>query len=226
MRDSYERLFKKGLISKEQLFEFGLSEIIYVEKNIAKIAWDELKDKIETGEEVFIRGFGRDANRTPLYQKFYAVLLRNENVKKDSTNNANPTKMLQEWTGYSKNGRQNFKPIRNYQISHVFSRTKNVYCFTAPWNIVYIPKIIDPFTGHEARGDAVTEFTNLFQQKTYKWFEPLIDDYNNIVTNTDFQSKIENALVCVENLGGVLSTDFDKLKTSIKQELSPIQINA
>ena len=36
-------------------------------------------------------------------------------------------------------------------------RTKNVYTFTALWNMVYLPKIIDPFIGHEAKSEIVDD---------------------------------------------------------------------
>lgn len=43
--------------------------------------------------------------------------------------------------------------------------------FEAPWNICYTPKIIDPFTGHESKGDLPEEFQEYFlkyAQKKYK----------------------------------------------------------
>lgn len=49
----------------------------------------------------------------------------------------------------------------------MFGRTKNIYAFTAPWNIVYMPKILDPFTGHEAKGEMVDEYRMLFQKQRH-----------------------------------------------------------
>jgi len=147
MRDSYIRFFSKGYISKEQFFEFGLKETIYAPYEKAESEWNRLKQRIENNQEVFIRGFGRDANGTHLFQELYARLVGNHNVKKDPTNNAEPTKIIRELTGYSKTKYSKYELIRNYQISHIFGRTKNIYAFTAPWNIVYMPKMLDPFTG-------------------------------------------------------------------------------
>lgn len=63
-------------------------------------------------------------------------------------------------------------------MSHVFGRTKNVYCFTAPWNIVFLPKIVDPLSGHEAKGDAASEFKSRFQKQIFEKFEAQILDFN------------------------------------------------
>jgi hypothetical protein len=226
MLDSYERLFSKGLLSKEQLFDFGLSETIYVDFDVAENAWETLKDKIHFDEQVFIRGFGRDAAGTHLFQKFYSNLLGNNNVTKDPTNNAEPTKLLRQWSGYSKTGGINFKPIQNYQISHVFGRTKNVYCFTAPWNVVYIPKLIDPFTGHEAKGTYVDEYTALFKKETIKRFRPLIDDFNSLITNQEFLSSIETSLGLMSCDKSLSEKDIEKLKKAISLEFVPIQESA
>ena len=73
------------------------------------------------------------------------------------------------------------KNIQNYQTSHVYGKTKNVYCFTAPWNIVLIPKIIDPLTGHEAKGDFVGEFQKLFKDTVYNKFKECIEEYNSLI---------------------------------------------
>ena len=226
MRDSYEQLFSQGLMTKDQLFEFGLSETIYVDTQTAENEWESLKDKIQFGEEVFIRGFGRDAKGTHLFQKFYSNLLGNHKVTKDSTNNAEPTKLLREWTGYSKTGGRAFKPIQNYQISHVFGKTKNVYCFTAPWNIVYVPKIIDPFTGHEAKGSYVAEYAQLFRKETFKRFGALIEDFNQIITNPEFLSNIKTAVGLMSYEEEFTSNDIGKLENAIKIEFSPIHENA
>ena len=224
MLDSYKKLFDKGLITKEKLFDFGLSETIYVDLDTAEHEWEKLKDKILYEEKVFIRGFGKNARGSHLFTKFYTNLLGNKNISIDSTNNAEPTKMLKEWTGYSKNGGINFKHIRNYQVAHVFGRTKNVYCFTAPWNTVYLPKIIDPFTGHEAKGTYVDEYTALFQKSTYDKFKPLIDDFNSIITDKEFISNIKTTLDLMNDDKNISSKDIEKLKTSIHNEFMPIEI--
>jgi hypothetical protein len=97
-------------------------------------------------------------------------------IKFDPTNNQQPAQLLEKNTIYKRN-----KNIFNYQVSHVFGNTKNVYCFTATWNIVYIPKIVDPFTGHEATGEYKDEFKKLFEKNIIRKFNSEIKEYNKIM---------------------------------------------
>ncbi|MEZ5527011.1 MAG: hypothetical protein R3F26_05695 [Gammaproteobacteria bacterium] len=224
MRDSYQIFFANGLISKEEFFEFGLSETIYVDFDTAATAWEDLKFRLQSNERVVIRGFGRDAAGTHLFKKLYEYMFGNRHIQKDATNNAEPTRLLRQWTGLSKSGGIGFDLIRNYQISHVFGRTKNPLCFTAPWNIVYIPKIIDPFTGHEATGDMVDEYTRLFQAQCYRKFKSLIDDYNVLVTNPDFLANLNTSLQLMALGESIQASEMDKLHKSLKSEFSPIAI--
>ena len=80
----------------------------------------------------------------------------------------------------------------NYQVSHIFGRTHNVFCFTAPWNIAYVPKIFDPLTGHETSGDLKDKFSNLFVNKAHKLFGDQIKEFNAIML--DYSPRIKNAL--------------------------------
>ena len=226
MRDSYIRFFSKGYISKEQFFEFGLKETIYAPYEKAESEWNRLKQRIENNQEVFIRGFGRDANGTHLFQELYARLVGNHNVKKDPTNNAEPTKIIRELTGYSKTKNSKYELIRNYQISHIFGRTKNIYAFTAPWNIVYMPKMLDPFTGHEAKGEMIDEYTLLFQKQGYEQFGKFVDEFNEMVTNQDFRDRLKHCLDSLSADNSFENKDIVKLKNAVKNEFMPIEIQA
>ncbi|RLA42690.1 MAG: hypothetical protein DRR42_22980 [Gammaproteobacteria bacterium] len=147
-------------------------------------------------------------------------------MKKDSTNNAEPTKIIRELTGYSKTKSTKHESIRNYQISHIFGRTKNIYAFTAPWNIVYMPKMLDPFTGHEAKGDLIDEYTVLFQNQGYNKFAALIEEFNEIITNMKFLDKVEYSLSLMESDHSFSGQEIDKLRKSINDEFAPIEVNA
>ena len=212
MRDSYECFFSQGFITKEQFFEFGLQETIYAPVEVATDAWENLKRRIITNQQVYIRGFGRNSNGTHLFQEFYKKVLGNEHVTVDPTNNAMPTKLIRDLTGYSKTKSAKHEPIRNYQISHIFGRTKNVFAFTAPWNIVYMPKMLDPFTGHEAKGEMIDEYQKLFQQQSYKHFEPLIEDYNKLITSPDLTERILEYLDKITSQTDINIKDAGKLK--------------
>lgn len=224
MRDSYERFFSQGYISKEQFFEFGLQETIYAPLDKSEIAWSDFKKRIATHQQVYIRGFGRNSNGSHLFQEFYKNIIGNENILIDPTNNAQPTKLIRDLTGYSKTKSNNHEPIQNYQISHIFGRTKNVFAFTAPWNIVYMPKMLDPFTGHEAKGKMIAEYQVLFQQQSYKHFEPLIEDYNKLISSQKLVDSINEYLEIIGSEPSIDVKDAEKLKKSVLEELSPIII--
>ena len=224
MLDSYENFLSEFKISIDQFLDFGIKSVIYIPADKAKENWDSLKIKISNEEEVFVRGFGRDSKKTPLLLDFYKHLLGNSHIKKDPSNNSKPTKMIRELSGYSKTGKNKYKLISNYQISHIYGRTKNVYAFTAPWNIAYIPKIYDPFTGHEAKGDMVKEFSSRLKIQTYKKFEPLIEDFNNIVNRSVFKDKLEKSLDILNNDNkNFTQKQLNKLNESIKSEFLPIE---
>ena len=224
MRDSYERFFSQGYISKDQFFEFGLSETIYAPLDKAEVAWQELKHRIQNNQQVFIRGFGRNSNGTHLFQAFYADVLSNNQVTVDPTNNAQPTKLIRDLTGYSKTKSSKHEPIQNYQISHIFGRTKNVFAFTAPWNIAYMPKMLDPFTGHEAKGSMIDEYQKLFQEQGYKHFKHLIDDFNRVMTEPSLISSINAYISNLSPDENRTQADIGKLTKSLREEFSPVSL--
>lgn len=222
MLDSYENFLSEFKISIDQFLDFGIKSVIYIPDDKAKENWNYLKNKINNDDEVFIRGFGRDAKGTPLLLDFYKHLLGNSHIKKDPTNNSQPTKMIKELSGYSKVKSSKYELIRNYQISHIYGRTKNIYAFTAPWNIAYIPKIYDPFTGHEAKGDMVKEFTLKLETQTYKNFKPLIEDFNNIITSPAFIGKLKTSLEILKENNSNLQQESIEFNKLINSEFSPI----
>ena len=97
-----------------------------------------------------------------------------------------------------------------------------MWAFTAPWNIVYMPKLLDPFTGHEANGAMVAEFTELFQRQGYVRFARLIDDFNELVSNPVFESRIIGCLDDLEEGQEFDTIEIQKLRTSVKDEFRPI----
>lgn len=221
MRDSYQLLFDGDYLKKDTLFKFGLKESIYCPKGKASESWEALKQKIKNQEKVFIRGFGRNGSGSIFYKEFYSEVLGLE-VSIDPTNNSEPGKLMRELTGYStkkvsaRNPR--YERIQNYQIAHVFGKTKNIYAFTAPWNIAYIPKIIDPFTGHEAQGEYVTEYQRLFRKETFNKFYDLIQDYNEIMSEPRFKEKITKFFSNKED-------NYSKeLEKSVKEQFAPITL--
>jgi hypothetical protein len=172
--DGYIQFFE--YVKKEDFFNFGINNIITIDQGIVSLLWKKLLGDINNkSNDLYIRDFGKNGNGNDIFKNLYKSIFDIE-INFDSTNNQKPTYLIGEFTGYKKN-----KNIFNYQVSHVFGNTKNVYSFTAPWNIVYIPKIIDPFTGHEAKGDYIGEFKMLFQNKIFQIFSNEINEYNKIM---------------------------------------------
>lgn len=155
--DSYIKFFQNFGIDINSAFSWGIENTIFPSMDIVEKAWRELLAKITNNQTVYIRGYGRDAHATHLYFDFYKYLFNNECVKKDPTNNAIPQRNIEKFTGLKRN-----RDIFNYQVSHIFGRTKNIFLFEAPWNIAYVPKIMDPFTGHEAKGDLPLKYQAMF----------------------------------------------------------------
>lgn len=210
-------------ISNNGFIKFGISHTLHIEKKIAYEEWDRLKSNIISGNEaVYVRGYGRNASGTDLYMALYHDLFNHINFVKDPTNNAMPTKLLERCTGYNRKetASSRFKRIRNYQVAHIFGNTKNPYAFTAPWNVVYVPKIVDPFTGHESKGELTIDFTKQFQRYFYELFEDMILDYNTIME--ELQPKIHRYLE--EKLGAMDSNQIQKFKIQVLEDFRAIKI--
>ena len=220
-RDSYLNFLEKFNISNEDFIEYGLNDIIFVPNDKVISEWEILKNKVYSNQEVYIRGMGRDATGTKYMLEVHKSLFGNSNIKKDPSNNAHPTKILENLTGFSKRKLKNSNLISNYQVSHIFGHTKNALMFMAPWNIVYIPKLFDPFSGHESKGELTQIFSTKLKEITYEKFKGQIDDYNSIVNNSKF---IDNLNSSIENLKSNNSEMSDKLLNSIKDEFSEIKI--
>lgn len=222
-RDAYQRFFE-NLVSQEDFFKFGLEEIIFADKVKAKTKWDSLKLNLFSNESVFIRSYGRKGVNSQLYQDLYSNLFGNTHIQIDPTNNQKPRKLIEELTRYMKSPKKGYEPIQNYQVSHVFGRTKNALAFTAPWNIVYLPKLLDPFTGHEAKGKSVAEFTKMFQKKCINEFKDMILEFNEIMESDQVTSKLSQGIdyvVAKNNLDQKQKQQFEK---SVYSEFKPIQL--
>ena len=104
---------------------------------------------------------------------------------------------------------------------NIFGHTKNALMFMAPWNIVYIPKLFDPFSGHESKGELTQTFTSKLKEITYEKFKVQIDDYNSIVNNSKFIDSLNSS---IENLKSNNSEMPQKLLNSIKDEFLEVKI--
>lgn len=224
MIDAYDNLFLK--YNKDEFFKDSIEEIIFVPTDKLEQNWLNIKHKLLHNEELYIRGYGRNAAGTNAFIVLYKYLFQNEKIKKDPTNNAKPTTTLTELTGLCKvvkNDNIKKERIQNYQVSHLFGKTKNPLLFTAGWNIAYIPKYIDPFTGHETQGKYRLEFQKLFEAKISEKFGYYINDYN-IFYQQNIKDNLADALALTKQELGMSDILFEDFKISAKSELSEINI--
>jgi hypothetical protein len=214
-KDSYEIFLNKFGIDKDRFYSHGIEETIWPPIEKVKIQWEDLKKRVFNNGIVTIRGYGRDAKNTGRYFELYELLFSNSKIKKDRTNNAEPRRILSGLTGYKINDN-----LFNYQISHIFGKAKNCFLFEASWNLVFVPKIIDPLTGHETKGTWPVEYQELFRGKALMKYRDFVDDYNELITKPDVLAGIKEF---VSNLktrqSGPLTLQFAK---DVSFELSPI----
>jgi hypothetical protein len=222
MRDAYDKLFT--YFDKETFFRNSLEDIIYIENGKIEAQWEKLKQDVFENKPIHIRGYGRDAQKTNYFVVLYKHLFENEFVFKDSTNNANPSKLIKQNTNYCKttiDGKNGKGRIRNYQISHLFGRTKNPLLFNCAWNVAYIPKYLDPFTGHETQGDHSVEFKKMILPILKEKFEFYINDYNQII-ESKVLNKLDKSLMEVKKELRMNQPEFLIFEKNAKIELSLI----
>ena len=215
MLDSY-REFLNGLgIDQNVFLDWGINNTIYPPQHIVAKAWDELKCRIDSGRAVSIRGYGRNGKGNDIIIAFYSRL--GISVKIDPTNNSKPTMNLQSMTGLKKN-----IDVANYQVSHIFGKTKNVYMFEAPWNICYVPKIFDPLTGHEATGLLPVEYKERWLSAVRQKYSGFIEEYDHIIAERGFLNKLDTFLSLPSVISSYDCKQREKFRSDMSNEFSPI----
>ncbi len=194
IEDSYQDFLSSFNIDVDSFFNWGIDNAIFPDEKEIKKKWDDLVERITTGcDKVIIRGYGRNAKNTYLFIDMYKELFPLAKVQVDGTNNAKPKSNLESMTKLKRN-----KNIYNYQISHIFGDTKNIFMFEAPWNICYLPKIMDPFSGHEAKGLLPPKFQMMFQKKVARRYKKYIDAYCNILSKYDVKDKMDQYFILLK----------------------------
>jgi len=228
MIDAYQKLF--DYYPKEKFFTDSISNIIFVPEDKIEENWIAQRKKLLNAGEFYIRGYGRDAAGTKAFIELYKHLFPGINVSKDQTNNAIPTRLLSDYTGYSKVASEKTdgkKRIQNYQVSHLFGRTKNPILFTTAWNFAYVPKYLDPFTGHETQGKYQEEFKRIFQDFLWTKFEKYILEYNALIEPI-MAERFSNAFEITRESLKEVNSEFDdeflnRFEKDAKSELAVIK---
>lgn len=185
MLDSYEA-FIPEYISKEDFFRFGVEKSIFIPDSKIKVEWENLQKRLKSNKPVFVRGPKTSAENQMLFD-FYKRVFSNEYVKKDPSNTQNPAKIMEDLSGYKKS-----KDLKNYQLYSPFGKGRNALAFCAPWNLVYIPKILDPLLNEDASGKLALEFKQYFLEYAYTKVKSYVDEYNKIVSNDHFRRSLND----------------------------------
>lgn len=183
--DSYTKFFEDFNITPQEFFKWGIDNTIFPDYDISENFWKDLLSRIYNNQPVYIRGYGRNSSHSFLFIDFYKFVFNNHNIMIDPSNNTKPQKNLSFLTNYKKNVN-----LFNYQRSHIWGHTKNIFLFEAPWNIAYVPKIIDPFTGHETINASVAEYQKAFRSAAFEKYEKFIKEYNNIIIEERISEKL------------------------------------
>ena len=150
---------------------------IFIEKNVAQKAWNELKKAISCQEEVDIRlKKGADEFNKQIKEIYGKYGIK---IKRDNDGNCKTEKRLR-LTGYRKVPAKQ-RNIFNYTIVHVWDYTKNPYLFSAPWNLCYMPTVAASLTDHMAKGPLAEKMQQRLKEKVMNRYKDLIDDYNRIL---------------------------------------------
>jgi len=217
IKDSFDLFMNQFGINESKIIEFGLRESIFMDAENVTLQWSELKNKIANNNEVFVRNYGRIKSKQDKLLDFYKTVLNLENVEWDPTNNTEPTKLISNILKIKKN-----RDIFNYKVSHVWGKTINPYSFTAAWNIVYVPTVIDPFTGHESKGDLCEKYKDAFRKHTYNLFKKEIDDFNSIMTS--LSSAVNNYINQIVSINDVCNQHLNEFKEHLLDSFKPIEL--
>ena len=213
--DSYQKFLNHFEIDKKALFEWGIEATVFPPIESVIQEWESLKTRVLTNQPVYIRGYGRNGHGTQLYIDLYRFLFGNEHITEDPTNNAAPQKCIQRLTGLKRN-----KDIYNYQISHIWGHTKNVFLFEAPWNICYTPKIMDPFTGHETKGSWPEEYQRIFLDRALELYKPFVADYNKLIGDLRVHELIDQYMGSMK--GKIPIKELAQFEKDVRSEFQPL----
>lgn len=218
MIDAYDILLSE-YVSKEDFFKFGLEKTIYIPQDKIQKDNDALKHNIKSNKPVFIRGY-KNSSTMHIASDFYTKVFHFEQVKKDPSNTQNPAKLIEKLTGYKKS-----KDLKNYQLSSVFGRSRNIFLFSAPWNIVYIPSIFDPLLSVDNNSDIAKEYQTLFQKHCYEKFKVYVDEYNTMVRNHQFQKSMDEYFQKLFDDGHFPKDEMIMFEETMRHDFEPIIVN-
>jgi len=219
--DSYKVILDKIGVSFDALIECGLEACIFLNSETVTAEWEILKKEISNGK-IIVRGCGKHKDSQAIVNDFYRYSFGAQcQILPDPTNNKYPSKY---WNLFEKQVGDN---LSNYQVSHVWGKTKNPYSFMGLWNIVLVPKLVDPFTGHESSGDMTVKFQTGFIRQAKIKYEKIVNEYNAITVelhNKLASWKTDTKILTQMMDNGCKQAHIKKVISQIDHSFMPIPI--
>lgn len=199
--DSYVEFINKFCDNSNKTFmEYGISKCIFCEDT------KELKEhmnKIWDGKLLKCRFIGNKVAKSSdnykswmennLTYTFYNEVLK-LTVSPDGSNNTEVKKMINNCEYVKKE-----QKILNFTISHIFGRTKNIFAFTAPWNVVYVPHMFDQLTTGKGNGQLVQIFETMLKYECIKKYRHEIKEFNKKMDDIINSENFANWLSTLKN---------------------------
>lgn len=192
-RESYSEFFSAYGIDIESLCEYGITNSVFASTKDAVAQWTRVKTDFFENHKLPIRMADTNGEEFRFYKALYRHIFGYTSLTNDATGNYYPRANMERALGI----KVTIKPssetghLVNFQTSHGFSgRTKNPLMYSSIWNIVFTPKVIDPFTGDEASGEYADAFRNAFQLAIKTRFRQCIKEFNDIVEQYHVVEKI------------------------------------
>ena len=82
--------------------------------------------------------------------------------------------------------------------------------FEAAWNYCYTPKVMDPFTGHEAKGQLAVEYQAALRKYAFSLYGDSIREYNELLTEYHMAERIDAFLNCTDQYDDKTKNIFRK----------------
>lgn len=170
--DFYNSFFSQFGISKAVFIQYGISEIIFPDKDKAYDDWKQKKEDFlrKRNGNFYIR-----SDKGERWSKAYNDIFEGLSVNIDKTKNSKPTRLLEIATNIPKKGTP-------YTCAHIFGKTCNFMLFSALFNICYIPDLYAPFSDAICKKSVVHEhFRKMLLEKVKIEFGDIISEYNSFI---------------------------------------------
>ena len=206
-----------GLSDKYTFIQRGIEDIHFLDSEVVDSDFIRLIQEIDDpNTPVTVRAYGRGANQKKRteYMNFLKQILGKDSIKEDSTNNAAPNKRFYSNAEFEKDH------FKNYTLSHIWGNmSKNPYAFCALWNMCLTPFYIDPFTGHETKGELPTLFSSELKRNVYLRYEKTIITYNERMA--DLHPMINEYVDNKKNMKLFTAIEKQKIKENFKLIVLP-----